>query len=337
MGQSIHLCEGDSLQEYWIIPSDSSNAIQWDFIVGSGAQFIDAQNTAQTRINFPLAGTYVLQFSETNQDGCVGAVTLDIVVHSLPAPAFSYQNACLGRSVYLQNTSVANSIEVLEWTVNGRVDTSYHLTETFNQEGLHPVSLYIEDEWGCSATYTEMVDVYTNPNADFYFTPDPASTLNSEVQFMNLSTANTQAYWNFGNKDSSTDWAPIYTYEDAGWHDVQLLVEDANGCVDSVQKSLLVKSDLVFYVPDVFTPNNDGDNDEFGPEGYNLEKWQSYHLKIWSQWGEIIFESTDVNHFWDGKMKSGLMAPNDIYVWSIRIYDELGKKTHHTGTMSLLR
>ena len=52
-------------------------------------------------------------------------------------------------------------------------------------------------------------------------------------------------------------------------------------------------------------------------------KWinGSFHLKVWSQWGELIFESTDVDQLWDGKTKTGLNAPIDNYVWSIRIYD----------------
>ena len=66
MSQSIHLCEGDSLHEYWVIPSDTNNTMQWDFILGNGAQFVGLQNTSQTIIDFPVAGTYVLQFSETN-------------------------------------------------------------------------------------------------------------------------------------------------------------------------------------------------------------------------------------------------------------------------------
>ena len=53
--------------------------------------------------------------------------------------------------------------------------------------------------------------------------------------------------------------------------------------------------------------------------------------------GELIFESTDVDQLWDGKTKTGLNAPIDNYVWSIRIYDQLGKQTHHMGTVSLLR
>ena len=338
MGQSIHLCEGDSLQEYWVIPSDAANAMQWDFIVGSGAQFVDAQNTAQTRINFPLAGTYVLQFSETNQDGCVGAVTLDIVVHSLPVPSFTYETQCVGQPISFQNTTTASSsLEHIQWEINGLIDTSYHTVRTFLQEGLFPISLYVEDEWGCSNTYSEILEIHPNPESDFYFSPSDPSTTDPLVQFINLSTPNTQASWDLGYNNFSTIWSPVHAYENAGWQDVQLKIEDDNGCQDSIQKSLLIKSDLLFYVPDAFTPNGDGDNDMFGPEGFEMDKWQSYHLKVWSQWGELIFESRDVNQLWDGKTKSSLYAASDTYVWSIRINDELGKQTHHTGTVNLLR
>ena len=338
MGQSIHLCEGDSLQEYWVIPSDVANAMQWDFIVGNGAQFVGAQNTHQTIIDFPVAGTYVLQFSENNQYGCVGAVILDIVVHSLPAPSFSYETICVGQPISFQNTTTASSaLELIQWELNGLTDTSYNISSTFLQEGLYPISLYVEDEWGCASTYSEVIEVHSNPESDFYFTPSEPSTTDPLVQFINLSTPNTQASWSFGNSTFSSEWSPVHTFENAGWYDVELKVEDNNGCRDSIQKPLLVKSDLLFYVPDAFTPNSDGENDLFGPEGFQMDKWQYYHLKVWSQWGELIFESTDLNQLWDGKTKSGLNAPIDNYVWSIRINDELGKQTHHTGTVNLLR
>ena len=103
MGQSlIHLCEGDSLQEYWVVPNDLTNSMQWNFVIGSGAQFVSAQNLPQTTIDFPVAGTYVLQFSEINQYGCIGAVVLDIVVHPLPAPSFSYETPCVGQPIYFE-------------------------------------------------------------------------------------------------------------------------------------------------------------------------------------------------------------------------------------------
>ena len=336
--QSIHLCEGDSLKEYWVIPSDANNVMQWDFIVGSGAQFVSAQNLPQTTINFPVAGTYVLQFSEINQYECIGSVVLDIVVHPLPEPSFSYEKPCVGQPISFENTSSASSsIEYIEWQLNGVIDTSYHINRTFLNAGFYPINLYIEDEWGCANTYSETIEIYSNPISDFYYNPSDPSTTESLVQFINLSTLNTQSSWDFGNNTFSNELSPIHTYENAGFYDVQLKVVDNNGCQDSIQKSLLVKSDLLFYVPDAFTPNGDGDNDMFGPEGFMVDKWQSYHLKVWSKWGELIFESTDVNQLWDGKIKSSLYAPNDTYVWSIRINDELGKQTHHTGTVNLIR
>lgn len=334
----IHLCEGDSLQEYWVVPSDSANTMYWEFILGAGAQFVDEQNTTETRISFPVAGTYVLQFSETNQYGCVGAVLIDIVVHSLPSPSFSYSPLCEGQLVHFENTSTAEgTIHRTQWNIGGYVDTSFHSDFVFYEQGSYPLSLYVEDEWGCANSYSEVVQVSPLPQTDFYFTPSEPSTLHPEVQFENLSTGGTLYDWSFGDDNFSVEESPFHVYDRAGWYDVQLLVEDVNGCKDSIQKPLLVKSDLLFYVPDAFTPNSDGDNDMFGPEGFQLDRWQSYHLKIWSQWGEMIFESTEVNYFWDGKMKSGLMAPNDTYVWSIRINDELGKQTHHTGTVTLVR
>ena len=338
MGQTIHLCEGDSLQEFWVIPSDSASSMQWNFIVGGGAQFVGPQNTSQITIDFPLPGNYVLQFSETDSYGCKGEVTLDIVVHSSPSSSFSYEELCVGQPINFQNTTQSSSIlEYVQWDINGIVDTTYDIVRTFMHEGSYPISLYVKDEWGCASAYYEVLELNSNPKSDFYFNPSTPSTTNPLVQFVNLSTPNTQAIWDFGNNILSNDWSPIQTFQDAGWHDVLLTIKDYNGCQDSIQKSILVESDLLFYVPDAFTPNNDGSNDMFGPKGFQLERLQSFSLKVWSQLGELIFESRDINQFWDGKTKSGLDAHTDTYIWSIRINDELGKQTHHTGTVNLLR
>lgn len=337
-GQTIHLCEGDTLQEYWVIASDSTNTMQWNFIVGDGAQFVGSQNNSKTIINFPVAGTYVLQFSETNSFGCAAEVTLDIVVHSLPSPSFSYEELCVGQSITFQNTTQSSSnLEYVQWELNGLVDTAYDISRTFLHDGLYPISLYVEDEWGCGSTYSEVLELNPNPKSDFYFTPSDPSTTDPFVQFINLSTPNTQALWSFGNNNTSDDWNPTHVFENAGWHDVLLKIEDDNACQDSIQKSLLIKSDLFFYVPDAFTPNFDGDNDIFGPNGFELERLQFFSFKVWNQLGELIFESENINQFWDGKTKSGSDAPIDTYVWSIRMIDELGKQTHHTGVVNLLR
>ena len=62
--QNVHLCEGDSLQKFSVFPDNISNSMQWEFISGSGAQFLSPQNSDEITINFPSSGFYILKFSE---------------------------------------------------------------------------------------------------------------------------------------------------------------------------------------------------------------------------------------------------------------------------------
>ena len=173
------------------------------------------------------------------------SVTLDIVVHSLPVPSFTYETQCVGQPISFQNTTTASSsLEHIQWEINGLIDTSYHTVRTFLQEGLFPISLYVEDEWGCSNTYSEMLEIHPNPESDFYFSPSDPSTTDPLVQFINLSTPNTQASWDLVT--FSTIWSPVHAYGNAGWQDVQLEIEDDNGCQDLFKNLYLLKVTYCF-------------------------------------------------------------------------------------------
>jgi len=70
-----------------------------------------------------------------------------------------------------------------------------------------------------------------------------------------------------------------------------------------------------FYLPNAFTPNGDGLNDEFKPvQRYDLVK--RYHLYIYNRWGQFIFETSDINTGWDGTYK-GKPAEQGAYVYKI--------------------
>jgi len=68
-----------------------------------------------------------------------------------------------------------------------------------------------------------------------------------------------------------------------------------------------------FYIPDAFTPNGDGLNDIFTAEGADIT---TFDMKIFDRWGELIFESTDINKGWDGTLK-GNPVMNDVYVYVV--------------------
>ena len=90
-------------------------------------------------------------------------------------------------------------------------------------------------------------------------------------------------------------------------------------------------SSLVLYMPNSFTPNNDGMNDTFGPKGIRIPEFKSYEFTAFNRWGEKVFTSDNINDQWDGKN-----IRNGNYSWIIIIEDELGKTRVKTGVVAVI-
>jgi len=86
--------------------------------------------------------------------------------------------------------------------------------------------------------------------------------------------------------------------------------EDGGGVIGCIDNSI--------FVPNAFTPNNDGINDTFYAVT-DEECWDSWKLTIFNRWGGIVWESSLVNDFWQGQSRSGhWLVPDGVYTWSIR-------------------
>ncbi|MCI5055380.1 MAG: gliding motility-associated C-terminal domain-containing protein, partial [Flavobacteriales bacterium] len=90
------------------------------------------------------------------------------------------------------------------------------------------------------------------------------------------------------------------------------------------------------YVPNAFTPNADLLNDEFSPIGDDLE---SYEFTIFNRWGDIIFNSNNINLGWDGNMPNGKPAPMGVYVYKLVFAKDCGdtKIQKKFGHFTLIR
>ena len=71
--------------------------------------------------------------------------------------------------------------------------------------------------------------------------------------------------------------------------------------------------DFILYVPNAFTPNSDGLNETFGPVGAGVDQ---FSMLIFNRWGELIYESEDMNEQWDGTHQSKKVQA-DTYVYKI--------------------
>jgi gliding motility-associated-like protein len=91
----------------------------------------------------------------------------------------------------------------------------------------------------------------------------------------------------------------------------------------------------VVEMPNAFTPNNDGSNDEFKP-AYKRNIFKDYKLIVYSRWGEIAFESYDIGEGWDGN-HNGYPAISDVYAYTFDYELVDGKKGRIVGQVTLIR
>jgi gliding motility-associated-like protein len=159
------------------------------------------------------------------------------------------------------------------------------------------------DSTECAKTETINVQVFPNPHiklADF-------DTLCSD-QEVTLTPGPGFAAYNW--QDGSTEPQMVVTAEGVYW----VIVTDYNGCKD-IDSVLLRPCDLLIWVPNAFSPNGDGLNDEFMAYS-NLDVDITFKMMVFNKWGEEIFSSTDINKGWDGTFK-GAVCPQDMYTWVI--------------------
>jgi gliding motility-associated-like protein len=119
--------------------------------------------------------------------------------------------------------------------------------------------------------------------------------------------------------------------------DYQVKVTDLNGCSDSATIRINVIETCngeLLALPNVFSPNNDGLNDEFAVKGMGLRGLRA--MKIFSRTGEMVFENYDINKGWDGKY-NGVALNSGVYVYYIEFDCENGSTSIAQGNITLLR
>lgn len=113
------------------------------------------------------------------------------------------------------------------------------------------------------------------------------------------------------------------------------IVYQAGPCnSEAGQVSIKVIDMTKLDIPNTFTPNNDGINDEFriGVTGY----FKLNGLKIFNRWGQLVFESKDLKLVWNGN-KNGQLLPVATYYWVIEGIDLNGKLLRQSGSVTLIR
>ncbi len=279
-----------------------------------------------------------------NQFGCSGMAAAPVDVFVLPDAIFDLEpvSACYPLELTLQMPYVSDENTSYFWEIDGQIYSGAVEDLMFDIPGSYDVTLVATSSNGCQNSFTldGLFDVHDYPDARFDFNSDALSSLFSEAQFTNLSTDNELNYWDFGDGTTSNAEEPIHVYpntEDAGYR-VCLIVENEFGCQDEHCDEFFISGEFLVYVPNAFTPDNDGVNDVFYPVVKGIEV-ADYSFSIFNRWGEEIFHSSTPSEGWLGNVKGGgYYAQNEIYTWVLEVKDLYTAKVHTVkGHVSLLR
>jgi len=192
---------------------------------------------------------------------------------------------------------------------------------------------------------TVTVNNCTSPLANFTAS-NTNVCINNCINFTDLSTGSPNSwFWYFFGADSLTSNQQNPTnicYSNVGTFNVALVVSNTNGTdsiyfanyitVDScVAPPPTIVVDPIVIIPNVFSPNVDGQNDLFKVTGLGIN---NVAMKIYNRWGQIVFESAQANDGWDGRTNSGIKVSEGTYFYIIDV--ETDKKETFTGSLTLL-
>lgn len=329
------ICSGQTTTLFYTGSSTSTSNYLWG--VGAGGIVSgNGQGPITAQINASGFDTLSLIVSE---NGCISATTFHIVlVHPLPLVNLSAQphSACDS----LQTTLVTTTPGVnYLWSLGDGTSASTTSVQHFYPNGVYDVSLIVIDNNGCTDTLTipGYIKVLPTPTAAFTYNPTTDSAIDlsgASINFINLSNNATSYVWNFGDGQTSTYDNPTYLYTDTGRFFVLMYAINELGCHDSASAGyFIIQPNPEFFIPNTFTPNNDGVNDVFKVYGRRVAK---VDINIFSRIGERLYSIHNIDEGWDGTFQ-GTNLNTGVYVYSGVIQFDSGKKKKVKGDITLLK
>ncbi|MGQ0828815.1 MAG: PKD domain-containing protein [Bacteroidota bacterium] len=292
-------------------------------------------STLQSPVHaYSSAGTYTVSLIVTTNFGCIDTTTQTITLRDLTAN-FGFVVICQNREVFFTDSSLTGTDSIVSWQWDfddGQQSILQNPSHIYSAIGSYYVRLIVTSASGCTDTIFKTVTLTAPPVASFTVSDLNPSMLEN-INFTDGSTDAATWSWNFGDGNTSTTQNPSHAYTTAGNFTIKLVVTSLYGCMDSVTMDLPVEPIYTPDVPTIFTPNGDGKNDIFFVRGGPIK---TLDLKIYSEWGELLFQSTDPYKGWDGT-KNGVQLPIGVYVYTFRAVTLDGKEHSKSGDVTLLR
>ncbi len=320
-GQSI--CAGDSVQ----LEATGASTYQW-----SPATNMSCVNCPQPKALITADIKYIVTGTDVN--GCVNTDSVSILVISKDSTNVSNDDSiCIGESTIL----TAGGGTTYLWSPSNGLSNQNGSTTEAAPETTTLYTVYITQGDCFTDTATVKVTVQPLPNIDAG--EDKTVTGGTRVTLEPISDRAVTYSW-IPAQDLSCNTCQYPEFEALKTTTYYVTVTSEYGCeaTDSVTIFVTCGEDQIF-VPNTFTPNNDGLNDRFYPSGKGAVIIKRF--SVYNRWGELLYDVTDIPvnnpmYGWDGTYKNEQLKP-DVFVYILRAECEDGQPIELKGDISLIR
>lgn len=302
------------------IASPDGILTQWLWTFGDGS---GGTNYKETHY-YADTGTYTVTMRVTDANGCTDDTTKTFGFYPQPVypVVLTDSRGCVPLFIdNPNNTPYPKAGYTLSWSYgDGRTSNLPNPPDYYYEvPGSYVRQVIIRSPIGCVDTFRSNHTALPVPIAAFTFSPAEVTSYNPLVHFTDQSIAAAAWHWTFGEGNAqSYQQNPSYTYIDTGRMQVQLVVKHLNGCTDTAVQVVDVVPFYTFFLPNAFTPNNDGKNDGYRGNGI-FEYISDFEMQIYNRWGELIFRTDSPYEAWNGrKNNTGELCQAGVYVVMVR-------------------
>jgi gliding motility-associated-like protein len=313
---------------------------QWSPVIGTGL--------GPHTVTPQSATTYTLIVTNTV---CNNSISDSVTINVFPLPQPDTVNinltGCQPFNAYFDDTVNSNATYLWQFG-DGTSSTDTAPYHTYLFPGIYNITVTITSSNGCTNKTDNAGKVVVNPKPKLTCTATPNITdLKSPYVTFNVTDAlnkDSLYFWKTGDGYTTTASSFQHTYKDTGTFWALVTVTNTYGCTDSCGVPVVIKPYWDIVAPNAFTPSVYGPNGgAYNPNSMSNEVFfplakyvTEFHMMIFNRWGELVFESFDINIGWDGYYR-GQLLQQDVYVWKIEAKFAEGTKVTKVGDVTLLR
>ncbi len=322
------ICLGDTV--HFMNNSDTSfNRFQWHYGNGAGSP-LHSPEYAYTR-----AGRYEVKLLASIGDKCLDSLIQYIEVDAIYPLSFLKDKdmICQGASVMF-TPRVDNQVMLLHWRFGPDDDWTTPdmsaMRHAFSLPGTFVVQLTAQNRVCPATQFQDTVRVLANPIV--YLGPDTLQCWQGGAIFLSNKASQTDvAYHYLWNTGATTEHIKVVH---PGEYTLRVST-DSLGCATS--ETIYITKDCMIDIPNGFTPNGDGHNDYFLPRQVLASGIETYQMRIYNRWGQLIFDTHSIDgRGWDGRF-NGQLQPQGTYLYMIDVHHTNGVSQQYRGNITLIR